>query len=80
MTISYDPAEMQQRIFHAACVNIACGLDPERCILFVQTNRFQVRWRICSADARNNHSHRTYLAQLSLNEKRHNLLPLHLLI
>lgn len=38
MTISYDPAEMQKRIFDAACVNIACGLDPERCILFVQSH------------------------------------------
>jgi tryptophanyl-tRNA synthetase len=31
MTIAYDPTEMQQRIFDAACVNIACGLDPNRC-------------------------------------------------
>jgi len=38
MTIAYDPAQMQQQIFDMACVNIACGLDPNRCILFAQTN------------------------------------------
>jgi tryptophanyl-tRNA synthetase len=38
MTISYAPSEMQQQIFDAACVNMACGLDPERCILFVQSH------------------------------------------
>jgi tryptophanyl-tRNA synthetase len=42
MTVSYDPAAMQQRIFDAACVNMACGLDPERCILFVQSHVPQV--------------------------------------
>jgi tryptophanyl-tRNA synthetase len=38
MTIAYDPTQMQQQIFDAACANIACGLDPERCILFVQSH------------------------------------------
>jgi len=38
MTITYDPAHMQRRIFDAACVNMACGLDPERCILFIQSH------------------------------------------
>jgi tryptophanyl-tRNA synthetase len=42
MTITYDPARMQQQIFDAACVNIACGLDPQRCILFVQSHVPQV--------------------------------------
>ena len=42
MTVTYDPAQMQEHIFDAACVNIACGLDPERCILFVQSHVPQV--------------------------------------
>jgi tryptophanyl-tRNA synthetase len=36
-TIEYDPREMPQRTFDAAAVNIACGLDPARCSLFVQS-------------------------------------------
>lgn len=37
ITIEYNPKEMQRRIFNAAAVNIAAGLDPDRCIIFVQS-------------------------------------------
>ena len=37
ITIEYDTAAMQQRIIDAAGANIACGLDPERCTIFVQS-------------------------------------------
>jgi tryptophanyl-tRNA synthetase len=36
-TIPYDPAEMQERILDAAIALLACGIDPEREILFVQS-------------------------------------------
>jgi len=36
-TVPQDPKTMQQRIFEAALVNIACGLEPGRCTLFVQS-------------------------------------------
>jgi len=36
-TIEYNSAEMPQRIFNAAVANMAAGLDPERCTLFVQS-------------------------------------------
>jgi tryptophanyl-tRNA synthetase len=38
LTIEYDVAMMQKRIMEAATVLIACGLTPERCILFVQSH------------------------------------------
>lgn len=37
ITIEYEPNEMQRRILNAAAVNIASGLDPDRCIVFVQS-------------------------------------------
>ncbi len=37
-TIWYDPKEMPKRIFEAAAANIAAGLNPERCLLFVQSD------------------------------------------
>lgn len=37
ITIEYNPEDMQKRILNAAAVNIAAGLDPERCIIFVQS-------------------------------------------
>jgi tryptophanyl-tRNA synthetase len=36
-TIDYDPRQMPRRVFDAAVANIACGLDPDRCTLFVQS-------------------------------------------
>lgn len=38
MTVPYDPDLMPQRVLDAALVNIACGLDPQRCTLFVQSH------------------------------------------
>lgn len=37
MAGQYDPSQLQQRILEAAIVNIACGLDPDRCSFFVQS-------------------------------------------
>lgn len=38
LTVEFDVREMQRRIHDAARVNIACGLEPEKCILFVQSH------------------------------------------
>lgn len=36
-SISYDASQMPLRIHNAAVANVAAGLDPARCILFVQS-------------------------------------------
>jgi tryptophanyl-tRNA synthetase len=38
ITIEYDVASMQQKILETATVLVACGLTPERCIVFVQSH------------------------------------------
>jgi tryptophanyl-tRNA synthetase len=38
ITVSFDPALMQKRIWEAALDNIASGLDPARCTIFVQSH------------------------------------------
>lgn len=38
ITMSFDPALMQKRIWEAALDNIAAGLDPARCTIFVQSH------------------------------------------
>jgi tryptophanyl-tRNA synthetase len=38
ITVTYDPSVMQERIWNAALDNIAAGLDPERCTLFIQSH------------------------------------------
>lgn len=37
MTIDYDPRQMQARILEMATDFLACGIDPEKCTLFVQS-------------------------------------------
>jgi tryptophanyl-tRNA synthetase len=54
MTIPYDPDEMQQRILDTFLVNMAAGLDPERCCLFVQSHVPEVAelcWMLMSCAA-----------------------------
>jgi len=38
ITVPYEPAEMQARIFDAAVGYMACGVDPARCSIFVQSD------------------------------------------
>jgi tryptophanyl-tRNA synthetase len=38
ITVPYDPAELRERTKDTAAVLIAAGLDPERCILFRQSD------------------------------------------
>jgi len=38
ITIAYEVETMQERILNAAAECIACGLDPEKCTMFVQSH------------------------------------------
>lgn len=38
MTIPYEPSQMHQRVLDAALDILACGVDPERSLLFVQSH------------------------------------------
>jgi len=37
-TISYEPAELRERFYDTTAILLAAGLDPERCILFRQSD------------------------------------------
>ncbi|MGN6557825.1 MAG: tryptophan--tRNA ligase [Solirubrobacterales bacterium] len=38
LSVPYDPAELRERVYDTAAILIAAGLDPERCILFRQSD------------------------------------------
>jgi tryptophanyl-tRNA synthetase len=38
MTVPYEPDDLRQRVFETYALNMAAGLDPERCRLFVQSH------------------------------------------
>src|SRR5437764_8172855 len=37
-TVAYDPAELRERVYDTTAILLAAGLDPERCILFRQSD------------------------------------------
>jgi len=37
-TVPYDPAELRERLYDTTAILVAAGLDPERCILFRQSD------------------------------------------
>src|SRR6201996_2422451 len=38
ISVPYDPADLRERVFDTAAILLAAGLDPERCILFRQSD------------------------------------------
>jgi tryptophanyl-tRNA synthetase len=38
LTVPYDPAELRERLYDTTAILLAAGLDPERCILFRQSD------------------------------------------
>ena len=38
ITVAYDPAELRERLHDTTAILLAAGLDPERCILFRQSD------------------------------------------
>lgn len=51
ITVEYDPREMPTRIFDLAVALLACGLDPARCTLFVQSaapEHVELAWFLAS--------------------------------
>ncbi len=38
MTIEYDVSSMQRRVLETATILVACGLTPDKCIVFVQSH------------------------------------------
>jgi tryptophanyl-tRNA synthetase len=38
ISVAYDPAELRERLYDTAAILLAAGLDPERCVLFRQSD------------------------------------------
>jgi tryptophanyl-tRNA synthetase len=38
ISVAYDPEDLRESTYSLAALLVACGLDPERCILFVQSH------------------------------------------
>ncbi len=50
-TVAYDPSELRARLYDTTAILLAAGLDPDRCILFRQsdvTEHTELTWLLCS--------------------------------
>jgi tryptophanyl-tRNA synthetase len=50
-TVPYEPAELRRSVYDLAALLLAAGLDPERCILFRQSDvheHTELCWLLCS--------------------------------
>ena len=50
-TVAYDPAELRERVYDTTAILLAAGLDPQRCILFRQSDvpeHTELTWLLCS--------------------------------
>jgi tryptophanyl-tRNA synthetase len=53
-SVSYDPAALPSYVLDTAAMMIAAGLDPERCVLFRQSDvreHTELMWLLCSVTA-----------------------------
>src|SRR4051812_33486803 len=53
-TVPYDPAELRERLYDTTAILIAAGLDPDRCVLFRQSDvheHTELCWLLSSVTA-----------------------------
>src|ERR1700749_5082178 len=51
LSVAYDPAELRERVYDTTAILLASGLDPERCVLFRQSDvreHTELTWLLCS--------------------------------
>ncbi|MFI5004091.1 MAG: tryptophan--tRNA ligase [Solirubrobacterales bacterium] len=51
ITVAYEPAELRRSLYDLTALLLAAGLDPERCILFRQSDvheHTELSWLLCS--------------------------------
>jgi tryptophanyl-tRNA synthetase len=54
ISVAYDPAELRERVHDTTAILLAAGLDPERCILFRQSDvreHTELTWLLSSVTA-----------------------------
>ena len=55
ITVAYDPAELRERLYDTTAILLAAGLDPERCILFRQSDvreHTELTWLLSAVTSR----------------------------
>jgi tryptophanyl-tRNA synthetase len=72
ITVPQDPAELRERLHDTAAILIAAGLDPERCILFRQSDvreHTELCWLLASVTAHGDLNRMTQFKEKSAQQR-----------
>ncbi len=71
-TVAYDPAELRERLYDTTAILLAAGLDPEKCILFRQSDvqeHTELAWLLGSVTAHGDLNRMHQFKDKSANQK-----------
>ena len=72
ISVAFDPAELRRRLHDTTAILLAAGLDPERCILFRQSDvrqHTELCWLLCSVTAYGDLLRMTQFKEKSASER-----------
>ncbi len=72
ISVAYDPAELRERLYDTAAILLAAGLDPERCILFRQSDvreHTELTWLLSGVTAHGELNRMTQFKEKSAQQK-----------
>ncbi|HEX8098862.1 MAG TPA: tryptophan--tRNA ligase [Actinomycetota bacterium] len=72
ISVAYDPADLRQRLYDTTAILLAAGLDPERCILFRQSDvkeHTELCWLLSSVTSYGELSRMTQFKEKSAQQK-----------
>ena len=72
LSVAYDPAELRERLYDTTAILIAAGLDPERCILFRQSDvreHTELTWLLSAVTAHGDLNRMTQFKEKSAKQR-----------
>lgn len=72
ITVAYDPAELRERLYDTTAILLAAGLDPEKCVLFRQSDvpeHTELSWLLGSVTAHGDLNRMTQFKEKSGKQK-----------
>jgi len=72
ISVPYDPAELRERLYDTTAILLAAGLDPERCILFRQSDvreHTELTWLLSAVTAHGDLNRMTQFKEKSARQR-----------
>jgi tryptophanyl-tRNA synthetase len=72
ISVAYDPAELRERLYDTTALLLAAGLDPERCILFRQSDvreHTELTWLLSAVTAHGDLNRMTQFKEKSAQQR-----------